>query len=213
MSLRFALLAMLSAGPKSGYDLTAVFDRTVGYVWHAPHSQIYPELRRMEAAEWVAAEEVPRGPRGTKRVYSITDTGIAELRREASEVVPIERERDVIRLRAAYLEWARPEAALSQFEAHIAHYTEWLGIWRAMISALARRDEPQLKLRLASRPPEDHDAIVAAKIFAYEGLIARAEMEIEWARRGIKLVRDHAFSLGTSHQPSTANEDLENLYG
>ena len=94
MNLRFALLAMLSADPKTGYELTGSFDRTVAYVWHAPHSQIYPELRRMEEAGLVEAEEVPRGPRGTKRVYEVTDAGLAELRRQASEVVPLERERD-----------------------------------------------------------------------------------------------------------------------
>src|SRR5690349_11626874 len=66
MNLRFAILATLSAGPRTGYDLTRRFDSTVGHIWHAPHSQIYPELRRMEQAGLVAADEVPRGPRGTK---------------------------------------------------------------------------------------------------------------------------------------------------
>lgn len=196
MSLRFALLGILSVGPKSGYDLAVLFDRTVGYFWHAPHSQIYPELRRMEDAGLLAAEEVPRGPRGTKRIYTITELGLAELRRQASAVVPLERQRDPIRLRAAYLEYANPAAALAQFEAHIAHYEEWLGIWQAKIESLKRRDEPQLSARLASRPQAEHAAIVAAKVFAYEGLTARAEMEIAWARRGLKLLQEHAFSIG-----------------
>jgi DNA-binding PadR family transcriptional regulator len=203
MNLRFALLAMLSAGPKTGYELTGNFDRTVAYVWHAPHSQIYPELRRMEDAGLVTAEEVPRGPRGTKRVYQVTDAGLAELRRQASEVVPLERERDPVRLKAAYMEWSTPQAALAQLEAHIAHYEEWLGVWRTMIDALQRRDEPMLNTRLAARPEAEHDAIVAAKVFAYEGLVARAEMEIAWARRGLDLLREHAFAIGVSDEPSS----------
>jgi len=194
MNLRFALLATLSAGPRTGYDVTRRFDSTVGHIWHAPHSQIYPELRRMEQAGLVAAEEVPRGPRGTKRRYRLTDEGLAELRRQASELVEPQRERDPVRLWAAYLEFADPEAIVAQLEAHIAHYEEWLGMWTAMIGALERRDDPQLAERLAGLPPETHDAVVAAKVFAYEGLVARARTEIAWARRGIELARAGAFT-------------------
>jgi DNA-binding PadR family transcriptional regulator len=194
MNLRFALLAMLSSGPRTGYDLTQRFDSTVGYVWYAPHSQIYPELRRMEVAGLVDAEEVPRGPRGTKREYRLTDAGLDELRRQASEVAPLQRERDPVRLWAAYLEFADTDAAVAQLEAHIAHYEEWLEMWVGMIGALERRDEPQLRDRLAGLPTEQHDAVVAAKVYAYEGLVARARMEIAWATRGIELARGGAFS-------------------
>ncbi len=47
MSLRYALLALLNVERMTGYDLYKQFESSVGYVWHAPDSQIYPELRRM----------------------------------------------------------------------------------------------------------------------------------------------------------------------
>jgi DNA-binding PadR family transcriptional regulator len=194
MSLRFAILATLSAGPRTGYDVTRRFDSTVGHIWHAPHSQIYPELRRMEQAGLVAADEVPRGPRGTKRRYRLTDEGMRELRAQASDTAPLQRERDPIRLWAAYLEFAEPDAVVAKLEAHIEHWEEWLGLWTGMIAALEGRDEPQLAERLAGLPPEEHDAVGASKTFAYEGLVARAHMEIAWARRGIALARDGAFT-------------------
>jgi PadR family transcriptional regulator AphA len=56
MSLRYALLALLRVGPLSGYDLQKQFSLSVGHVWHAPDSQIYPELRKMEAAGLVEGE-------------------------------------------------------------------------------------------------------------------------------------------------------------
>jgi DNA-binding PadR family transcriptional regulator len=194
MNLRFAILATLSAGPRTGYDVTRRFDSTVGHIWHAPHSQIYPELRRMERDGLVAADEVPRGPRGTKREYRLTDEGLAELRRQASEVAPLQRERDPVRLWAAYLEFAEPPAIVAQLESHIAHYEEWLAVWTGMLGALERRDEPQLAERLSRQPAAWHDAVVAAKVFAYEGLVARAHMEIAWARHGIELARAGTFS-------------------
>ena len=48
MSLRYALLAVLTAQPMTGYDLARTFHASVGHVWNAPNSQIYPELHRME---------------------------------------------------------------------------------------------------------------------------------------------------------------------
>ena len=75
MSLRYALLALLRVGPMSGYDLQKQFSQSVGHVWYAPDSQIYPELRRMEADGLVEAEEQPRGERATRRLYHATDAG------------------------------------------------------------------------------------------------------------------------------------------
>ena len=48
MSLRYALLALLTVEPMTGYDLSKRFESSVAYVLHAPDLQIYPELRRME---------------------------------------------------------------------------------------------------------------------------------------------------------------------
>ena len=75
MSLRYALLAILRVGPLSGYDLQKQFSQSVGHVWHAPDSQIYPELRKMETDGLVEGEEQPRGERGTRRLYHVTDAG------------------------------------------------------------------------------------------------------------------------------------------
>ena len=75
MGLRYALLALLRVGPMSGYDLKKQFSQSVGHVWYAPDSQICPELRRMEAEGLVSAEETPRGPRATRRLYEATPAG------------------------------------------------------------------------------------------------------------------------------------------
>ena len=128
VNLRFALLAILSAAPRTGYDLLQIFDASVGFVWHAPHTQIYPELRRMEAEGLLASTEIPRGPKASKREYRITDAGLAELRRLASTPVEPPREKDAYRLKAAYLEFADPDGARAQFELHIAHYEH---CWRS----------------------------------------------------------------------------------
>jgi DNA-binding PadR family transcriptional regulator len=188
MSLRFALLALLSSTPRTGYDLLRIFDRSVAFVWHAQHTQIYPELRRMEAEGLLASEELPRGQRGIKRRYRLTDAGRAELSRQARTVVEPTREKDPYRLKAAYFEWTDRDTVREQLKLHIAHYDRWLAAWESMAASLRARTDPILAERLAVRPEAEHEAIVASKVFAYEGLIARARMEIDWAQRGLEML-------------------------
>jgi PadR family transcriptional regulator, regulatory protein AphA len=72
VSLRHALLAMLAERPKSGYELTKEFDREMGNVWAARHSQIYPELAKLLAGGLIELDG--EGPRGRKS-YRITEPG------------------------------------------------------------------------------------------------------------------------------------------
>lgn len=79
MSLRHALLGLLIDQPSSGYDLTQRFAAGIGnYAWSAKHSQIYPELKKLQDEGMI--EMVDEGARG-KRTYAITGDGRAELRR------------------------------------------------------------------------------------------------------------------------------------
>jgi DNA-binding PadR family transcriptional regulator len=189
VTLRFALLASLSAGPpRTGYDLVRIFDRSIGNVWHAPHTQIYPELRRMEAEGLLDSVEVPRGSHATKREYRVTEHGLTVLHDLASTPVEPSPEKDAYRLKAAYLEFADRESAREQMRLHVSHYEQWLANWKTIKQGLEDGSDPTVATRLASHPPEQHEQIVAFKVFAYEGLIARAHMEIEWARSGLRLL-------------------------
>src|ERR1043165_4912310 len=48
-AVAYALLGMLAREPLSGYDIARQLRTALGFVWQAPHSQIYPELARLEA--------------------------------------------------------------------------------------------------------------------------------------------------------------------
>jgi DNA-binding PadR family transcriptional regulator len=85
MSLRYALLGMLAAKPGTGYEITRRFDLSLSNAWHASHSQIYPELGRLE--EEGLAEVVGTGARNS-RTYGVTAAGREELRRWLVEVEP-----------------------------------------------------------------------------------------------------------------------------
>lgn len=188
MSLRYALLALLRVGPLSGYDLQKQFSLSVGHVWHAPDSQIYPELRKMETEGLIEGEEQTRGQRGTRRVYHVTDAGQSAYAEWMRSPLDYQRVRDPAHLRAAYLENTTPEAARAFLERHLSEWQSELDQWEQELRRIDARDNPMLVRRLAVTPPVDHEKTVAFKRFAYEGLVDRANGEIAWARRGLELV-------------------------
>lgn len=200
MSLRHALLALLTAKPMNGYDLAKVFDRSVAYVWHAPHSQIYPELRRMEAEGLVAVESIRRGTKGTKRIYSITDGGREELRRWIETPAPIEMLHDSERLRAAYLEFGSYDAARRYYSAHRDHYELWERQWSLHADQLAAHDTALIRTRLAAPGTGDPGTVVAYKVHTYRGMAAQAHLEVEWAKEGLRMVDELEARAGERHK-------------
>tara|TARA_Y100001947_G_C10305677_1_gene289259 strand:- start:625 stop:1218 length:594 start_codon:yes stop_codon:yes gene_type:complete len=190
VSLRYALLALLRVGPLSGYELAKQFTQSVGHVWHAPDSQIYPELRKMEADGLIEAEEQARGERGTRRMYHVTDAGDQAFLAWMASPLEYQRVRDPAHLRAAYLESASPEAAREFFLRHIEQWEGELAQWDGELRKIDHVDppNPMLERRLKASPEQEHERIVAYKHFAYEGLVERAKSEIAWARRGLDLV-------------------------
>jgi len=193
VSLRHALLALLTTQSMTGYDLCKSFRSSVGFVWHAPDSQIYPELRKMEDLGLVSSAPVPWGPTTTKREYTITDAGAQVFRDWMNTTLEYSRERDPVHLKAAYFEWAAPEAARDQLLAHIDYYAARRDQWREMIAEIQDHSQPTLARRLEHFPEEAWAAITDFKVFSYEGLVAQAEQQIAWAERGLGLIdRLHA---------------------
>ena len=76
-TLGYAILGLLSREDLSGYDLTQRMAGRVGYFWSAKHSQIYPELARLEDGGYVTHSVVEQRERPDKKVYEITPAGRA----------------------------------------------------------------------------------------------------------------------------------------
>lgn len=182
------MLALLTAEPMTGYEIAQHFDEAVAQLWAAPHSQIYPELRKMEDEGFVKGDEVPRGERATKRIYTLTSSGRDELARWLARSEPYPPERNVHRLKSAYFEMTSFDDARQQLRAHLTHYARRLDQWREIRDMIVDRSHPLLRLRLAKRPEAEHEAIAAFKRLAFEGMIVRAEAEIAWAERGLQVI-------------------------
>ena len=85
-TLGYALLGLLAREPLSGYDLATIMKERIRHFWSAQHSQIYPELAKLEEAGFVT-HDVERGQTGRpdKKVFAITKEGRTTLARWVEE--------------------------------------------------------------------------------------------------------------------------------
>jgi DNA-binding PadR family transcriptional regulator len=80
MSVRHALLALLSEGPKYGLQLREEFEARTGEVWPLNVGQVYTTLQRLERDGLVAALDDADGNQpGPQKAYRITAAGTTEL--------------------------------------------------------------------------------------------------------------------------------------
>ena len=77
LSVRHALLGLLSEGPKYGLQLREEFEAATGEVWPLNIGQVYTTLQRLERDGLVESDG--HGADGPQKGYRITAVGTAEL--------------------------------------------------------------------------------------------------------------------------------------
>src|SRR5438067_8320796 len=77
MSVRHALLALLSEGPKYGLQLRQEFEAKTGEVWPLNVGQVYTTLQRLERDGLVESDDAEA--EGPQKTFHLTDEGIEEL--------------------------------------------------------------------------------------------------------------------------------------
>lgn len=141
------VLGFLHSGPKSGYDIKQLADRSTRFFWPISYGQIYPELKRLQDAGLVVVEADPRGGRA-RHQYSLTAPGRDALRAWVDDLdepggCAI---RDALLLRLFFVNAGSPE-------------TE-----RRLLERMQRRQEATLREFAALREHvQEHAAKVGAK--------------------------------------------------
>jgi len=168
MSLKHGLIGLLAReGPQTGYQLTKAFDRSVNFVWHAVHGQIYPELARLVDAGFI--RQTGTGPRGAKR-YEATPAGIDELRRWITEVEPARGTRNEVLLRTFFIYLVEPVEAEAFFHREAEQYRQEL----AVLEAFAAEEVETPSLRASALTVDAGIRVLKARI--------------EWAERAAESV-------------------------
>lgn len=90
--LQYIILGLLAHQDLTGYDIKKLFEGEVGDFWRSNHSQIYPELRKMESKGLITAYTATVGTKMEKTYYKIAQPGktaLAEWMQEPlGELVP-----------------------------------------------------------------------------------------------------------------------------
>jgi DNA-binding PadR family transcriptional regulator len=150
-TLGYAILGLLSREDLSGYDLTQRMKGRVGYFWSARHSQIYPELARLEDGGYVTHSVIEQNDRPDKKVYEITAEGLDALREWVTQPSVPRPTRDELTLKTYSIWLADAEQAVRLFreeelrhEEQLAHY-EKIRAWmeREWREDLKRADSPE----------------------------------------------------------------------
>ena len=146
----YALLALLARESLSGYDLAQHMKRPIGFFWQAQLSQIYPELAHLEEQRCVRHQVIVQEDRPSRKVYTITEIGLAALREWVVQwpVPALERNELLLKTYAIWL--ADPEAALELFRAREQLHTERLALFEQIqrnieseTGGAPRPDEPR----------------------------------------------------------------------
>jgi len=81
LSLKHALLGFLSFGPATGYELKHAFENSIQHFWSADLSQIYRTLESLREEGLVTMRIEHQESKPPKHIYSLTESGRAELLR------------------------------------------------------------------------------------------------------------------------------------
>ena len=125
------ILGLLAQGDQTGYELTRNFDTTLANVWAASHSQIYPELAKLESAGFILKAEA--GPRGSQR-YALAPAGRAEVEDWLAHTAPSDSPRAERMARVFFLGMLAPDRAVTYLaeqeqlhRARLARYRAYAG--------------------------------------------------------------------------------------
>ncbi|KOY57250.1 PadR family transcriptional regulator [Streptomyces sp. XY332] len=183
----WAVLGLLSFGEElSGYDLKKWSDRSLRFFYWSPSfSQIYSELKRLEKAGYASSRLVAQetGTRD-KRVYRITDEGMAAVRawaREAPVDPPVLKHGPMLRLWLGHL---LEPAQMREVLLHHQEFAEQMRL-RAVADGESAQEQPAwaypaLALKWAERYHASERDLAAAMlddIAALEPGDARAEAD------------------------------------
>jgi len=99
-TLKYAILGLLNRHPMTGYEIAKEFNYELAEFWYANHSQIYPELKKLNNEGLVNFDIEISGDILESKRYTLTEEGRIELINWLHKDKKIERTpKDIFRLR------------------------------------------------------------------------------------------------------------------
>ncbi|MDR7083255.1 DNA-binding PadR family transcriptional regulator [Arthrobacter ginsengisoli] len=181
--LGFAILQLFSRMPASGYDLKERFQSSLGRGWHAYDTQIYRELKRLEAVGYTTGEVVKGRSGPQRKLYTITPQGLQALQAWLSTPLDFTKTKDEFLLRVWTLELFPPGEAVD-FLLRAQH--EWRSALQHEQAALRTLNDSYGEVDDGSP-----DAIFGRQL-GIELNIAMTKARLKWVDRALKVLETRA---------------------
>lgn len=136
--MAYIILGLLTEEELSGYDVQLVFRKELRHFFTSPaKSQIYSELRHLEACGLATSQEIPQTQRPDKRLYRITPQGQKVVRDWLAATAPEpEMYRSPLLLRLFFGDLVDPEVLIAHLVAHRRTLVKELGQYEAYATEL-----------------------------------------------------------------------------
>lgn len=169
--LKYAIAELLSRRPLTGYELKKRFDSSITFFWHAEHSQIYAELKRMKKDGLVTFTVEQQDGRPNRKVYRLTAQGLAELRDWLAQPSPLHELKDEMLVKSFAFDLIDPQVAADQLMRYKRLCEERLASYEAIRDKLIRRYGPISEIT--------NPGLFCSYLNLTQG-IAHEKMYIEW---------------------------------
>lgn len=132
MDVKTLCLGVLSLGEASGYEIKKFFEDGFSHFYVAGFGSIYPALAQLTRDGHVTCSNIEQEKRPAKKVYRITDSGVALFHHELAQGYPFHKVRSDFLLQmvfATFLSPARLDEVLTQrsedLQADLQHISDY----------------------------------------------------------------------------------------
>lgn len=166
-SLKYAILGLLCRHPMTGYEIAKEFNSELAEFWYANHSQIYPELKKLNDEGLVSYDIEISGEILEAKRYTITEDGFDDFTKWLNKDEKIQKTpKDIFRLRMYFSGNMNVETRVRLLENQRIQHVKRL-------NTLKKKNEPYTEV-----PPRDSDRF--GDFLVLQGAIMRQENIIAW---------------------------------
>lgn len=169
MSIKYALLGFLSWRALTGYELKQLFAESATLSWSGNSNQIYTPLVELHKDGLVSVEVQPQEARPSRKVYTITEKGLAELKSWVLSTPEAPLQKNAFLLQLAWADQLTDEEVNALLQAYEEQVQTHLLLFRGRD---LRTDSPQ-------RTPRE----TALWKMISENWISFYEKELHWTQR------------------------------
>jgi DNA-binding PadR family transcriptional regulator len=137
VSIKYVILGFLSDTPLTGYDLKKKFSESNIFHWSGNNNQIYRTLVELHDENLVTIEVQYQDNKPPRKIYTITDAGLAALRQWMLSPPELPGFRNPLLMQLTWADQLEPENLMHM----LAAYEEELEVHILMLRERSRRSE------------------------------------------------------------------------